>query len=71
MKTDEGFSIHYVYKHIHIFSGRNIKNKTEHAVQSYAAGIGGKGARGPGTMGYIYNVLSKCNSYIELHYPLE
>ena len=38
------------------------KNKAEHAVQSYAAGVRGQGAWvpggcGPGARGYIYNIL--------------
>ena len=36
-------------------------NKAEHAVQSYAAGVG---AWGPGAMGYIYNMLIIWQSYM-------
>ena len=35
-----------------------FRNKAEHAVQSYDAGVVGLGAQGPGAMGCIYNMLS-------------
>ena len=43
-------------------------NKAEHAVQSYAAGVGGLGALGPGDMGYgLY--LQYADHMAELHGP--